>query len=192
MERVCPRRRSASSYYSRPEGPPIANRKEEDGGAEPRLGEEGDVCAQCGTPLATDQRYCLTCGTPRAEPRLDYQRHLGESERASASGGRPGQPAGGVQWSPLLVVVAIAALGVMLLLGVLIGKDEGDLTVTEVPASTTTTTTPTDTTLPTTPTETTLPTTPTTTTPDEGAGTKTTPDAALDGAGGISSPGGSD
>ena len=65
---------------------------------------------------------------------------------------------GGIQWSPLFVVIAIAALGVMLLLGVLIGKDDGDLTVTEVPASTTTTTGAT-----TTPTTTTEPTAPTTT-----------------------------
>jgi hypothetical protein len=126
-----------------PGGTTIASTREEDAGsAEPeKLGEEGDVCSQCGTVLATDQRYCLNCGTPRSEPRLDYERALGPSERAGAPAAGP--VAAGVAWSPLFVVLAIAALGVMLLLGVLIGKDDNEVTVTEVPASTTTTTTPT-------------------------------------------------
>jgi hypothetical protein len=120
----------------------VNTREEDAGSAEPeKLGEEGDVCSQCGTVLATDQRYCLNCGTPRSEPRLDYERALGPGERAGAPASGPA--AGGVGWSPLFVVLAIAALGVMLLLGVLIGKDDNDVTVTEVPASTTTTTTPT-------------------------------------------------
>jgi hypothetical protein len=177
-------------------GTTIANTREEDAGSnEPeKLGEEGDVCSQCGTVLAIDQRYCLNCGTPRSEPRLDYQRALGEKERAGASASGPAS--GGVGWSPLFVVLAIAALGVMLLLGVLIGKDDNEVTVTEVPASTTTTTTPTATAPATTtpiPTETTpTETVPGTETvpPDTGAGeTRTQPD---DAAGGLSAPGGTD
>jgi hypothetical protein len=91
------------------------------------------------------------------------------------------------------VVIIIAALGVMLLLGVLIGKDDGDLTVTEVPASTTTTTGAT-----TTPTTTTEPIVPTTTDPTGTEGTTTAPDAnsggagaRKDGTGGLA-PGGTD
>lgn len=158
------------------------------------MGEEGDVCSQCGTVLAIDQRYCLNCGTPRAEPRLDYQRALGPDDRARA--GQGGAPAGGVQWSPLVVILAIAALGVMLLLGVLIGKDDNSVTVTEVPASTTTTTTPTATAPATTPT---IPeaTTPTATEALPGTDTGTTPDGSAappaGGVGGVSAgPGGTD
>lgn len=147
------------------------------------LGEEGDACAQCGTPLATDQRYCLNCGTPRAEPRLDYERALGGSDSADrgAAAGAGGANAA-VQWSPLLAVVAIAILGAMLLLGVLIGQDDNDVTVTQVPASTTSssTTAPATTTgaTTTTPPTTTAPPA-TTTTPGSGFGsTTTTPGAA--------------
>lgn len=143
--------------------------------------------------LAIDQRYCLNCGTPRSEPRLDYERALGSNERAGAAAGRPAS--GGVGWSPLLAVLAIAALGVMLLLGVLIGKDDNEVTVTEVPASTSTTTTPTATAPPTTTT------TPTETVP--GADTGTVPGLGGDSAGqtqtngsgaggGVSAPGGTD
>lgn len=157
------------------------------------LGKEGDVCAQCGTKLAVDQRYCLNCGTPRAEPRLDFQRHLSSGGGSGAGPSRAGA-GGGVQWSPLFVVLAIAALGVMLLLGVLIGKDDNEVTVTEVPASTTTTTTPAATT------PTTTPTTPTTTTPSGTEGTTSVPEGSgeggaqrQDGAGsGGLAPGGTD
>ncbi len=173
----------------------MATQREDDATSAEQLGEEGDACAQCGTALATDQRYCLTCGTPRAEPRLDFQRHLSAGERGRAAAGT-GAGSGGVQWSPLFVVVAIAALGVMLLLGVLIGKDEGDVTVTEVPASTTTTTGesfPTNTTP-----ETVPPATTTTPTPTEG--TSTAPQGSgqgggegrAEGAGGVTAVGGTD
>ena len=102
-------------------------------------------------------------------------------------------------WSPLFVVLAIAALGVMLLLGVLIGKDDNEVTVTEVPASTTTTTTPTATAPTTTttpiptPTET-VPGVDTGTTPEfggESAGGQTRTEGSGD-AGGVSAPGGTD
>lgn len=139
--------------------------------------------------LATDQRYCLNCGTPRAEPRLDYRRALAPSDGGPAAGA-PRAGDGAVQWSPLFVVLAIAALGVMLLLGVLIGKDDNEVTVTEVPASTTTTTTPTEAApTETVPTTTTPPTTPSVpegigTAPQQGTGT--TPS----GSGGIGAQGG--
>ena len=131
------------------------------------LGKEGDICAQCGTKLAVDQRYCLNCGTARAEPRLDYERHL----PASSSAADPNAAGSSMQWSPLLAIVAIAILGVMLLLGVLIGQDDTKVTVTAVPATTTTpasTGTATET-FPTT-------TTPTDTTPADSAGGSTAPD----------------
>jgi hypothetical protein len=116
----------------------VTTEKSEASSTEPRpLGEEGDACAQCGTELAIDQRYCLHCGTARGGPRLDYQRALGGNDAAASSGKSAGSGSG-MQWSPLLAIVAIAILAVMLLLGVLIGQDDNDVTVTEVPATTAT------------------------------------------------------
>lgn len=33
----------------------------------PTLGPPGEACAECATPLAPDQRYCLECGARRAQ-----------------------------------------------------------------------------------------------------------------------------
>lgn len=137
------------------------------------LGAEGEICSQCGTKLAVDQRYCLNCGTPRAEPRLDYERALAGGGATGA--GAPGQPQGqqAVQWTPLAAVAAIAILGGMLLLGVLIGQDDNSVTVTEVQQSeageTTSATTETTTTTPEA-TTTAPPETTTETLPQEGSG----------------------
>jgi hypothetical protein len=102
-----------------------------DEGLDPEvLGPEGETCTQCGTKLAVDQRYCLNCGTPRAQPRLDYEQAL--SPGAAGSSANPAQDQRAAQWTPLAAVVAIAILGGMLLLGVLIGQDDNSVTVTEV------------------------------------------------------------
>jgi hypothetical protein len=114
----------------------------------PALGEEGDVCEECGAGLAVDQRYCLNCGTRRGGSRLDFEQML----FANAGGAMPGN--GGTMamaatgpvahapglrdWTPAVAVGAIAVLGAMLLLGVLIGKkDNGTTQVTAAPAATT-------------------------------------------------------
>ena len=94
----------------------------------PTLGEHGQPCASCGAPLAADQRYCLNCGEPRAEPRVDYSRHLAGNgaggNGAGTSDGAPGRGAGGEgrDMTPLLALGGLFALGVMLAVGVLIGK----------------------------------------------------------------------
>jgi hypothetical protein len=106
------------------------------------LGQEGDVCSSCGVALAVDQRYCLNCGQARAEPRLDFTKHIGpgaaEAEAPIVSSGPRGSGGGGPQWNPIAAVGAIAVLGVMLLLGVLIGKDDNGETVAAAPVTTTT------------------------------------------------------
>lgn len=104
------------------------------------LGQEGDACAACGTPLAIDQRYCLNCGQARAEPRLDFTKHIG-ANGAAANGAAPAAAAAsasGAQWNPIAAVGAIAILGVMLLLGVLIGNKDNETTVAAAPTTTTT------------------------------------------------------
>jgi hypothetical protein len=110
----------------------------------PALGQEGDTCEQCGSVLATDQRYCLNCGWRRGESRVDYERRLNAG--VSPNGASATVPAtANPQWTPAFAILAIALLGVMLLLGVLIGK-KGNNTQTvaaQAPATTTTAATPT-------------------------------------------------
>jgi hypothetical protein len=116
-----------------------------------QLGEEGEACAQCGAVLATDQRYCLNCGAARAEPRLSFQKFLrpgaeGGADRGPAvqAAGPSGAVATGLNQNATILfgILAIALLGVMLLLGVLIGKDEDPATVAAAPATTTTSAAP--------------------------------------------------
>ena len=97
----------------------------------PSLGEAGEPCAGCGAPLAADQRYCLNCGQRRAGPRADYRRYLSPPAAESAPPESPQPPAAAVapepsepgrDYAPLAAVGGIAVLGLMLLVGVLIGK----------------------------------------------------------------------
>ena len=108
---------------------------------------EGDTCEQCGAALATDQRYCLNCGWRRGVARVDYERRLTGPAQPAASGAVPAARAANPQWSPVLAIGAIALLGVFLLLGVLIGKQDNPTTQTVAAQATPTTTaasTPTD------------------------------------------------
>jgi hypothetical protein len=104
------------------------------------LGREGEPCRECGAPLAADQRYCLNCGKRRSEARIEFQSHLPPAT-AGANGAAPtrGQPVAGgnehapapegpVQrdYTPLAAVGGIAVLGIMLLIGVLIGKGDSE------------------------------------------------------------------
>ncbi len=111
------------------------------------LGKEGDPCRECGAPLAVDQRYCLNCGKRRGEARIDFQSHV--PAVASANGSAPAQeqpaaeakdavPSAGQgpqrDYTPLAAVGGIAVLGIMLLIGVLIGKgDSGDTAAAPAP-----------------------------------------------------------
>jgi hypothetical protein len=99
----------------------------------PSLGEHGQPCASCGAPLAADQRYCLNCGARRAEPRVSsYDQLLHEPahgngsppESTTTAAAAAAQPPAR-EWGPLLAIGGLAALGVMFVLGVLIGKDSG-------------------------------------------------------------------
>jgi hypothetical protein len=95
---------------------------------EPKLGESGEPCADCGTPLAADQRYCLNCGTRRGGPRLAYDQYLkngsngGDGPPGGSAGAGSQQPGSGRDWTPFVLVGLVAAFGLMLAVGVLIGK----------------------------------------------------------------------
>jgi hypothetical protein len=118
----------------------------------PVLGKEGDTCEQCGSALAVDQRYCLNCGWRRGESRVDYEQRLmgngAVSGNGAASGAAMAAPSPATQqWTPAFAILTIALLGVMLLLGVLIGKKGNDNTQTvaaqAAPTTTATAATPT-------------------------------------------------
>jgi hypothetical protein len=99
------------------------------------LGKEGEPCRECGAPLAADQRYCLNCGRRRGEPRIDFRRY--DAPPVQAQGAEP-PPATEEKpsrdYTPLAAVGGIAVLGVMLLIGVLIGKgDSGGTTPAPAP-----------------------------------------------------------
>ncbi len=94
----------------------------------PSVGVGGEPCASCGTPLAADQRYCLGCGKRRGAARLPYERYLAPAARSNGAG-TDASRAGGErpnEVSPLGAVLGIALLAGMLLIGVLLGRGEGD------------------------------------------------------------------
>lgn len=98
----------------------------------PRLGEDGEPCAACGTPLDSDQRYCLECGARRGDARLPFERYLGEtSPKLAAAQGAPPDAVVPVatsranEPSPLGTVLGVALLGGILLIGVLLGRGSG-------------------------------------------------------------------
>lgn len=104
------------------------------------LGEAGERCRECAAPLAADQRYCLNCGHRRGEPRVDFQQRLSARKPVPSQNGMApttaaappaahGSPSAGEKaqrdYAPLAAVGGIAVLGVMLLIGVLIGRGDG-------------------------------------------------------------------
>jgi hypothetical protein len=97
---------------------------------------QGEPCEQCRSPLAADQRYCLECGRRRGGPRVDYRHYMGgeggsgEPPVPTSQEPPPGEEPSNSQrdYAPLAAVGGIAVLGLMLLVGVLIGKGNGDNT----------------------------------------------------------------
>jgi hypothetical protein len=103
-------------------------------------GETGEACRKCGALLAVDQRYCLNCGCRRGGPRVDFHEHLPADDAVATNGSasQPPGPAAGAatvppppaderpqrDYAPLAAVGGIAVLGLMLLVGVLIGKGD--------------------------------------------------------------------
>jgi len=102
-----------------------------------------EPCRACGAAMAEDQRYCLNCGERRGAPRVDFRQHLTAAENEPASGTpngaalppapeRPAADGPGEEprrqrdYAPLAAAGGIAVLGIMLLIGVLIGRGSGD------------------------------------------------------------------
>lgn len=84
-------------------------------------------CGSCGAPLAEDQRYCLNCGRRHGDPRIDfrqYEAHPAQQPREHEPTPAPAEEKPARDYTPLAAVGGIAVLGVMLLIGVLIGKGD--------------------------------------------------------------------
>jgi hypothetical protein len=97
-----------------------------------------EQCPSCGTPVAPDQRYCLTCGARCGEPRLPIMDAVTfmdamKQPRGGASTPPPQRPQRRV--SPNMAL--FATIGVLLLamgVGVLIGRS-GNHSVASAPAA---------------------------------------------------------
>src|SRR4051794_20444141 len=83
------------------------------------LGREGESCSACGAPLASDQRYCLECGARRSAARVPFTQILGARGAAEAAPVAPPSR----DWTPLVALGGLGALAIVLIVGVLIGKD---------------------------------------------------------------------
>lgn len=96
------------------------------------------TCPSCGAALADDQRYCLNCGQRQGEPRVAFRQRLEAKDAATqtpapaaavaaAPGGTAPEPPQKPQrdYAPLAAAGGIAVLGIMLLIGVLIGRGTG-------------------------------------------------------------------
>lgn len=99
------------------------------------------ACRSCGAAMAGDQRYCLNCGARLGEARVaagEYRDRVaptgaGAPPASPASDERP--PSGEAErkpsqrdYAPLAAAGGIAVLGIMLLIGVLIGRGTGSTT----------------------------------------------------------------
>lgn len=95
-----------------------------------------EACANCGTVLAPDQRYCLNCGDRRAEARLDFIDILSEDSAGRAAAAAAPVVAAGPEktgaegWIrhnagilSLVAVVLLAAVGGVVVGSVIDGPD---------------------------------------------------------------------
>jgi SPOR domain len=91
------------------------------------LGEEGDPCPECGSPLAADQRYCLECGSRRGGQRVPFSEMRASRNQAkgpTAAAAAPATARAG-EWTPLAGIGLVALIALILVAGILIGRGSG-------------------------------------------------------------------
>jgi hypothetical protein len=101
-----------------------------DGNGEPPTAQLGlaattaDHCANCGAPLAPDQRYCVNCGERRGKPRFALAEPVPEmvETKTVTTGGR-GASRGPRPSYGVTLIAGIATLLLALGVGVLIGHN---------------------------------------------------------------------
>lgn len=104
--------------------PPTTQVESQTGQSEPATspllsGSMGDRCANCGAPLAGDQRYCVNCGERRGATR--FASAAMPAPAAARAAGPP--PERSRSWpSAATVIAGIATLLIAMGVGVLIGK----------------------------------------------------------------------
>jgi hypothetical protein len=97
-------------------------------------GTVGDRCVSCGTPLTSDQRYCVNCGERRGKARFTLP--PSEPTTSEALAAAPPPPPRAPRASPGTTIVA--GVGTLLLamgVGVLIGRDSSNMTPRTVAAA---------------------------------------------------------
>jgi hypothetical protein len=89
-------------------------------------GTVGDRCVSCGTPLSSDQRYCVACGERRGKARFA----LPEGSMATAEPSAPPPPARSSRppraSSGTTIVAGVGTLLLAMGVGVLIGRNSAD------------------------------------------------------------------
>ena len=100
-------------------------------------GAVSDRCVSCGSPLTSDQRYCVVCGERRGAPRFSLAASTTEPAAAASSPAAVAAPVRGGRFSAGTTLVAgVATLLLAMLVGVLIGHDtasQGSRTVAAAP-----------------------------------------------------------
>jgi hypothetical protein len=100
------------------------------------------ACSGCGAALAADQHYCLHCGAAQAEPRVAYRELIPPAVAEATVASRqpqsvPPAPAAVLpprDWTPVLALGGLAALGLVLAVGILIGRSGIERTPAAAPA----------------------------------------------------------
>ena len=90
-------------------------------------GTVGDRCVSCGTPLSSDQRYCVNCGERRGAPRFSLPAATASSDPApTAAASRP--PRRPRVSSGATLVAGVGTLLLAMGVGVLIGHNSSNST----------------------------------------------------------------
>jgi hypothetical protein len=81
----------------------------------------GEHCVSCGTPLASDQRYCVNCGERRGKPRFILAEPVAQTVQTTTVAPRP--PRRPRASSSATLIAGIATLLIAMGVGVLIGHN---------------------------------------------------------------------
>lgn len=98
------------------------------------------ACSGCGAALAPDQHYCLHCGTAAQGERVAYRELIPPAVAAPPA--PPVLPPAPVpaavlaprDWTPVIALGGLAALGLVLVVGILIGRSSIETTPAAAPA----------------------------------------------------------
>jgi hypothetical protein len=89
----------------------------------------GDGCVTCGTPLSSDQRYCVSCGERRGRPRFSLPAGGAQGVPPSPESAAPGPPPPPRPSRASSGTTVVAGVGTLLLamgVGVLIGRNSAN------------------------------------------------------------------